>query len=296
MRRRHFDMWFDLPQELAGPFNHLRNMLIARLVGAGWGYGWGFVTTIKIWVQAQAEFLRFDNEVEKLLAIVRKAGIPVANEVRFPIDLGAEERRSIDRLLNNVKGGLIAIAPGAKMTLNHWPADRFATVGRYLVSKGFTAIILGGSADAAICQAVVKGIGNGAVNLAGHTSLKESCEVLKRCSMLVCNDSGVQHLASAVGTPCISIFSSHQIPGKWYPYGTDNVVFRKWVDCHTCYLQTCPHDNLCLKMTEASEVIAAIDLKLASTADARPVYATGVTLHHDTSNNASPELKHRPSL
>jgi heptosyltransferase-3 len=271
MRSRRFDIFIDLPQELAGPFKHLRNLLIARLMGVRWGYGWGFVTTIKLWVQAQSECLKFENEVEKLLAVVRSAGIPVGAEAIFPIELGPHERNSVDRLLGNLKTGLIGIAPGAKMTLNHWPAERFATVGRYLVARGFTVVVLGGTADASICRAVVEGIGNGVVNLAGRTSLKESCETLRRCAMLICNDSGVQHLSSAVGTPCISIFSSHQIPGKWYPYGSENVVLRKWVECHTCYLQTCPNDNRCLKLTEADEVIAAIEVKLESMAETDPV-------------------------
>lgn len=263
LRRRRFDIWFDLPQELAGPFNQLRNMLLARLTGARWGYGSGFVTTIKFWVQAQSEFLRFENEVEKLLGIVRKAGIQLGNEVRFPIELTLEEQNSVDGLLGKaIIHRLIAIAPGAKMTLNHWPADRFAMVGRHLVSRGFTVVVLGGIADATICRAVAAGIGDGSINVAGRTSLRESCEVLRRCSMLICNDSGVQHLSSAVGTPCISIFSSHQIPGKWYPYGAENIVLRKWVKCHTCYLQSCPNDNRCLKLTSADEVIAAIDSKL----------------------------------
>ena len=77
LRSQRFDIWIDLPQELAGPFSQLRNLLAARLTGVRWGYGWGFVTTIKLWVQQQSEFLRFPNEVDKLLAIVRKAGIPV---------------------------------------------------------------------------------------------------------------------------------------------------------------------------------------------------------------------------
>jgi heptosyltransferase-2 len=262
MRRYRFDMWIDLPQELAGPFSQLRNLVIARLIGVRWGYGWGFVTTIKLWVQAQSECLTFPHEVEKLLAIVRRAGIPTSAEVQFPIQLGPTEENSVDRLLFGAADRLIAIAPGAKRSLSLWPVNRFVTVGRYLASRGFKLVILGGVADTSVCRAVAEGIGGDCVDLAGHTSLKESCEVLKRCCLLICNDSGVQHLASAVGTPCISVFSSHDMPGKWNPYGPENVVLRKEVECHTCYLQVCPHDNRCIKLIDTDEVIAAVDLKL----------------------------------
>ncbi len=266
MRRQRFDMWIDLPQELAGPFGQLRNLVVARLVGVKWGYGWGFVTTLGLWVQAQSEFLTFPNEVDKLLAIVRRAGISVGCEVNFPIEIGSDERNSVDRLLEKAACGLIAVAQGAKSSLSLWPVERFVTVGKHLVSRGFQVVVLGGIADASVCQAVAKGIAGKTIDLAGRTSLKESCEVLRRCSMLICNDSGVQHLAAAVGTPCISIFSAHDMPGKWHPYGPENIVLRKWVECHTCYLKTCPYDNRCLKLIDADEVITAINSKLRSPA------------------------------
>ncbi len=267
LRRENFDIWIDLPQELAGPFGQLRNLLAARLTGVRWGFGWGFVTTIKLWVRPQSEFLKFPNEVDKLLGIVREAGIPVAKKVKFPINLGLEERNSVDRLLGKVEAGdLIAVAPGAKRSLSLWPVERFVTVGRHLRSRGFRVVVLGGSADASVCEAVAEGIGKETINLTGRTSLKESCEVLNRCSLLICNDSGVQHLAAAVGTPCVSIFSAHDMPGKWHPYGPENTVLRKTVDCHPCYRRICPYDNRCIKLIEADEVIGAIDAKLGGSA------------------------------
>jgi ADP-heptose:LPS heptosyltransferase len=264
IRARNVEMWIELPQDLAGPINQLRNMLIARLAGTHWAYGWGFVSTLKIWVQAQSEFLVFPNQVERLLRIVRKAGISAEEKVLFPVVIGSEERTRVDGLLHLPAqfSGLIAIAPGAKKKLSLWPVERFITVGQYLVSRGFPVVVLGGTADASICQAVAEGIGGSAINLSGRTSLKESCEILRRCFLLICNDSGVQHLSSAVGTPCISIFSSHDMPGKWYPYGGENIVLRKWIECHTCYLESCPYDNRCVKLIEANEVIGAVNFQV----------------------------------
>src|SRR5579872_4936143 len=111
MRHYRFDIWIDLPQELAGPIGHLRNLLFARLTGAKWGYGWGFVTTMRLWLKAQAEFLKFPNEVERLLKIVRDAGISAGHEVVFPIQISSKEELSIDRLLAGVAHQMIAIAP-----------------------------------------------------------------------------------------------------------------------------------------------------------------------------------------
>ena len=147
LRRRGFDMWIDLPQDPAGPLNQLRNMLLARLAGVRWGYGWGFVSTIRLWPQAQSEFLQFQNEVERLLAIVRKAGIAVGSQVTFPLSLGEPERTRVDELLKGSavdEARLVAVAPAAKKNLNVWPRERFIEVGRHVAAKGFTVVVMGG--------------------------------------------------------------------------------------------------------------------------------------------------------
>jgi ADP-heptose:LPS heptosyltransferase len=204
--------------------------------------------------------------------VVKRAGIATHDRVVFPLELGSEERRCVDQLLKGRgvdEARLIAIAPAAKRSFNIWPAERFIEVGQHLASKGFTVVVTGGGLDAELCGKVADAI-SGAINLAGRTSLRESCEVLRRCWLLICNDSGVQHLASAVGTPCISIFSAWQMPRKWYPYGPRNVVLRKWVACHTCLRETCPNDNLCIRLVETGEVTAAANAMLQRIAEGSP--------------------------
>jgi ADP-heptose:LPS heptosyltransferase len=80
-------------------------------------------------------------------------------------------------------------------------------------------------------------------------------------------------MAGAVGTPCISLFSARDMPNKWYPHGSRNLVLRKWVDCHTCLTEKCPYDNLCMNMITVDEVIEAIDAKVSHWRE--PVQSTG---------------------
>jgi ADP-heptose:LPS heptosyltransferase len=150
---------------------------------------------------------------------------------------------------------LVAIAPGAKREPNRWPAERFAEVAAALCARGSAVVTLGGPGDATLCAQVASAAGVTGLNLAGRTSILESCEVLKRCRLLICNDSGVQHLAAAVGTPCVSIFSFRDFKGRWFPHGSRNVVLQKWVPCAVCLLESCPRDNLCLRLITSSEVI-----------------------------------------
>ena len=263
LRRRAFDVWIELPNDLHTLRIALRNMVFARLTGVKWARGWR-INTIRWAVQAQSEGLNFPNETNRLLSIVRRAGIGT-DSVSFPLPLRPHHTKTVDTLLREyLPGGLplVAVAPGARRPANRWPVERFAELGKLLVRRGFRIALLGGNSDAGICRQLAECIGSGTANLADRTALLESCELLKRCSLVISNDSGVQHLAAAVGTPCISLFSCRDFPGKWWPYGAENIVLRKWVPCHTCYLEVCPYDNHCLKLIEVSEVVECVERKL----------------------------------
>src|SRR5207244_13352223 len=74
------------------------------------------------------------------------------------------------------------------------------------------------------------------VNLADIFTVFETTYYISRCTLYLGNDTGTMHLAAAVGTRCIAIFSARDHPGKWYPYGQGHVVIRKRVTCEGCLL------------------------------------------------------------
>ena len=260
LRRKKFDVWIELPSSLATFPVLLRNMLAARLSGAKWGYGWT-VSTIRWAARAQAERNVFPNEVERLLNIVAQYGIRTPSP-QFPLPITEQHVAAVDGLLQNLmtqSSPVVAIAPGAKRPANRWPLDRYAEVGRALLRRGFRVLLLGGADDEPSCAWIASQIGRNALNLAGRTSALESCEVLRRCAFVVCNDSGVQHMAAAVGTPCVSVFSAREMRGKWHPHGPQHVVLREDVPCRACYLDQCPWDNFCMKLVQVPDVLRAAE-------------------------------------
>src|SRR5271157_331871 len=218
LRRRAFDVWFEVPQSLTHFTTCVRNMIAARAAGPRWAYGWR-LSTIKFAARTQSEFREAPNEVESLMQIVEGAGLQRVDPA-FPLPIAEEHRRKVDQLLGTAERAgppLVAIGPGAKRSTNRWPIERFAEVARHAARRGFRIVVLGGAGELESCARIAEAAGSGAVNLAGRTSLPESCEVLRRCTLAICNDSGVQHLAAAVGKPSISLFSSWQIRGKFRP-------------------------------------------------------------------------------
>jgi ADP-heptose:LPS heptosyltransferase len=262
MRAQGFELWFELPLEPTFGVA-LRNMAFARLSGAKWGYGWR-MCTLRWSVQAQSEYLRFPNEVEKLCAVITEAGIEAGCR-SFPLPIHDSHLEEVRRVLldSDLTGDPpAAIAPGAKRAPNRWPPERFIEVGRHLVHRGFRVCVLGGEFERDVCHEVASGIGPRAVDLAGRLSILASWELLRRCALVVCNDSGVQHMAAAAGTPSVSVFSCRDFKGKWWPHGSRNSVLQKWIDCHTCLLESCPFDNQCIKLIEVSEVIACAERRI----------------------------------
>ncbi|MGZ5034313.1 MAG: asparagine synthase (glutamine-hydrolyzing) [Usitatibacter sp.] len=271
LRARRFDVWIDLPNNLTTISRQFRDMAFTRMVGPRWARGWR-IDTLKWAAQAQSEHLHFPNEVDRMLEVVRRASIPVG-EIDFGLERRANVVSRIDALLSerDIAGRkLVAIAPGAKRSTNLWRAERFGQVAQQLAASGFVPVFVGGKGEAETCAAISSIAGGRSESFAGELSVSESCELLRRCELVVCLDSGVQHIASAVGTPCISLFSFWQMRGKWHPHGPRNVVLQKWVPCHTCLLEECPNANRCMTDIEVGDVMFHAKTMLRIGAPANP--------------------------
>ena len=262
LRSESIDVCFELPNDLGTLRTSLRNMAVVRLFGSSWAFGWR-ISTIRWNARTQSEKIVFPNEVDRLLKTMADAGIDSFG-CSFPLPVNEKHKQSVNKLIasfDDHKRPLAAIAPGAKRPTNRWPADRFVEVVRRLKEIGVNIVLVGGSEDKVVCSTINELSGKACLNLAGATTLLESAALLERCQLAVVCDSGIQHIAAAMGTPCISLFSARDMWGKWFPYGSAHTIIRKWPECHTCFLETCPKDNLCMRMISTKEVVEAINEK-----------------------------------
>ena len=110
--------------------------------------------------------------------------------------------------------------------------------------------------------------GVSSLNLCGLLSPRESAAVLERAALFIGHDSGAMHLAAAVQTPCVAIFSARNLPRVWFPYGRRHKVLYHHVSCQNCNLETClVEEKRCIMsitveevLQESSEVLANSDL------------------------------------
>lgn len=181
------------------------------------------------------------------------------------IALRPDAARRIDALLREHgqdHAPLVAIHPSASCRSKRWLPERFAHVADRLVELRQARIVLvAGEADTGPAAQVAGAMRHRPLNLAGRLSLGELACVLRRCTVLISNDSGPVHVAAAVGTPVVALFGRNQrglSPARWGPVGPRHVVLHKEVGCRVCLAHNCDIDFLCLSSIATEEVLSAV--------------------------------------
>jgi ADP-heptose:LPS heptosyltransferase len=151
-------------------------------------------------------------ELRRLLALTEFLGAPARGEhLEFP--LTPEDYRAAARL---AAGEYVCIHPGASVPERRWPAGRFAVVADALAARGLKVVLTGTAAEAVLTRSVAGGMAAPATDLAGATDLGATAALIARARLLVCNDTGVSHIAAAVCTPSV-VVSTGDNPARWAP-------------------------------------------------------------------------------
>ncbi len=159
---------------------------------------------------------------------------------------------------------LIGISPGASFgPAKRWPAECFAALGNELMKRYPAKILLfGTNEDKEIADEIQRNMKTEPVNFVGKTSLRQLGALLSICKLLVTNDSGAMHVASAVKIPVVAIFGSTD-PIRTGPLGNGHTVLYKRLDCSPCFAERCPRGNYkCLREIQVGDVLFAVEEQL----------------------------------
>jgi heptosyltransferase-3 len=251
------------------PYKHVRRdkLFFQVVCGVRNSYGLNGSRYIFDRRDASGRLLRYPSEAERLLDIVReaRANLQMQADMDFTLPISERECFQIESLWreNEIRPNewIFGFGPGSKMAAKRWPLDRFIEVARTLLRDLTRArvMIFGGPEDFPLGEEMKRVLGELVVNVAGQLTVLESAEALRRCCLYIGNDTGVMHLAAAVGTPCVAIFSARDHPGRWEPYGANHIVLRKDPDCAGCLLQVCTERKMmCLHEIKVNEVLEAV--------------------------------------
>jgi heptosyltransferase-2 len=199
--------------------------------------------------------------VDLYLELLRRAGLEAGRS--DPVFyLGAEaERVAEEKLAGRGLAGsfLLGLAPGAAFgSAKRWSAERFAAAAdRILEKTGGAALIFGGDSEAVVSRAVREGMKAPAWDLAGGTSLTEAGALIQRCGLFLTNDSGLMHVAGAVGTPLVAVFGSTDAATTG-PAASRARVVQSPVDCAPCLKRRCPlPSHRCMDLVTPDMVVEA---------------------------------------
>jgi len=160
---------------------------------------------------------------------------------------------------------IIAIFPGASVVERRWGGENFGQVAKTLQERGKEIVVLGSHDDRADADEIKKHAED-SIDLTGKTSLIDVASILKQCRLLITADSGIMHIAVAVGTPTVSLFGSG-IQKKWAPRGKKHIVLNHRFVCSPCtrfgYTPQCKNNVNCLSSIAIDEVVQAADALLA---------------------------------
>ncbi len=151
------------------------------------------------------------------LRLMEYLGIPLQGDnLEFPVR--AQDWRELEELRADfgIDRDYVCIHPGARKPERRWRAENFASVGDGLAALGYQVILTGSQEEQAVAGAVAGHMHAPAVNLAGKTTLGGLAALLSTCHLLVSNDTGVSHVATAMRTPSIILFSAPD-HDRWAP-------------------------------------------------------------------------------
>ena len=197
----------------------------------------------------------------------RKSGPPEHHSLRFvriARECGAETC-TIQHQTSNIQIAVadqplkIGLCPGAEYgPAKRWFPERFAEVAAK-ISRQTSAqwILFGTNNDVAIGDRIAAAIGDHCVNRIGRTTLDELINELRKCRLLLTNDTGTMHLAALLGVPVVAIFGS-TAPRLTGPLGNGHITLRHHVECSPCFLRECPIDFRCMKAVSTQEVVDAV--------------------------------------
>ncbi|MES2125346.1 MAG: glycosyltransferase family 9 protein, partial [Gemmatimonadota bacterium] len=156
---------------------------------------------------------------------------------------------------------LLAFAPGAAHFTKRWPVDRWQALVRR-VRTNADVVVVGGPGDREIADAIVEAGEGSAASAAGEFSLTGTAALLKRSRAVVSCDTGVLHLATAVGTPVAGMYGPTVEQFGFFPYRARATVLQRELDCRPCSSHggpVCPlGHHRCMREILPEAVAAAI--------------------------------------
>lgn len=255
-------MDWDLAIQLHGS-GQVVNSLVALLgarASAGFHAGGAFVpgddaTRYCAWPE-------HGHETHRLLALCEHLGLPLDGDaLEFPLCRDDDDALRVAWPDWSASMGYACVHAGAQLPSRRWPLARFAAVAQALHDEGLTVVLTGTAGERELTAELggllaARGVPH--VDLVGRTSLWTLGALLRRARVLVCNDTGVSHIAAALKVPSV-VVSCGSDAERWAPRNRAlHRVLAAPAPCRPCGHAICPVGHLCAQALSVAAVQAAL--------------------------------------
>ncbi|NRF68201.1 glycosyltransferase family 9 protein [Aquincola sp. S2] len=186
------------------------------------------------------------SQAERLLALTDHLGLPRAGTaLDFP--LRGADRDALRRCWPAVDEPqpYVCVHPGARLPTRRWPVASFAALADRIAARGWRVVLAGSAAETRLTDAVRDAMQQPAVDLAGRTDLWTLGALIQRAALLVCNDTGVSHIAAALDTPSVIVSCGADAARLAPADARRQVVLWQPAACRPCQHAHCPVGHGC---------------------------------------------------
>ena len=254
LARRRYDAVYVLP-------NSLKSALIPLMAGIPRRVGFtGESRYGLINVRHHLDKLALPLMVERFAQLAETPGAALPRPVAYPVlrSTPVDQQRTLDELGIARPDKLVAFCPGAEYgPAKRWPAAHFAELAKKLAAEGFAVWLFGSAKDHGIAEEISDLAPGLCRNLCGTTSLGQAVDLLALADLVVCNDSGLMHVAAALDRPIVALYGSSS-PGFTPPLSDQAEILSLNLECSPCFKRECPLGHLdCLNKLTPAQVFSA---------------------------------------
>jgi len=257
---RQYDAVYVLP-------NSLKSALVPWLAGIPRRVGFtGESRYGLINVRHRLDKLALPLMVERFTQLAEAPGAPLQKPISHPKirSTAADQQKTLNELGLERPARIIAFCPGAEFgPAKRWPAAHFAALAKMLAAQGCTIWLFGSPKDHAVAEEISQLAPGLCRNLCGATALTQAVDLLAMAELVVCNDSGLMHVAAALDRPIVALYGSSS-PGFTPPLSDQADILSLNLDCSPCFKRECPLGHLdCLNKLQPEQVFAACQKRIA---------------------------------
>ena len=207
------------------------------------------------------------REIHRCLALTSFLGfVSGGDRLEFPID---DAERSAARSLlarhHLAPRRFVCVHPGARLYSRRWPPEYFAAVARDAIALGYRVTLTGSAEETLLTRRIARDLpASMVVDLAGQTTLGVLGALLTHARLLICNDTGVSHVAAALAVPSV-VVSCGADPQRFAPLDTAlHEVLHHPIACRPCPHVHCPIGHPCAHKLDPSRVGSRVRARLGS--------------------------------